>query len=107
MPYRGAAANTLAAIQGEIQISFQPLLAALPHIKAGRLKGIATTGAKRSQATPTIPTVGETLPGYEVSAWYGIVVSSQTPKLIVTRLTSEVEAVPATALGLCPISDAI
>lgn len=93
VPYRGAAANTMAAIQGEIQISFQPLLAALPHIKAGRLKGIATTGAKRSQATPTIPTVGETLPAYEVSAWYGIVVSSQTPKPIVTRLANEVEAV--------------
>lgn len=93
IPYRGAAANTMAAIQGEIQISFQPLLAALPHIKTGRLKGIATTGAKRSQATPGIPTVGETLPGYEVSAWYGIVVPARTPKTVVARLALEVEAV--------------
>lgn len=93
VPYRGAAANTMAAIQGEIQISFQPLLAALPHVKAGRLKGIATTGAKRSQATPNIPTVGETLPGYEVSAWYGIVVSAQVPGTVITRLTHEIDAV--------------
>jgi tripartite-type tricarboxylate transporter receptor subunit TctC len=89
VPYRGAANVVVAAIQGEIHIAFLPLLAAIPHVKAGRLKGLAVTGAKRSAAVPDLPTVAETLPGYEVTAWYGIVVPAKTPPAIVQRLDRE------------------
>jgi tripartite-type tricarboxylate transporter receptor subunit TctC len=89
VPYRGAANVVVAAIQGEIHIAFLPLLAAIPHVKAGRLKGLAVTGAKRSAAVPDLPTVGETLPGYEVTAWYGIVVPAKTAPAIVQRLDRE------------------
>jgi len=97
VPYKGAGANTVALIQGEINISFQPLGAAVQHVKAGRVKGIAVTGAKRSRALPDIPTVGETVRGYQVEAWYGLVVPAQTPRAIVAYLNREANRVLAAA----------
>lgn len=96
VPYRGAANVVVAAIQGEIHIAFLPLLAAIPHVKANRLKGLAVTGAKRSRAVPDLPTVAETLPGYAVEAWYGIVVPAKTPMLIVQKLDRTLAQVLAT-----------
>ncbi|MCW5575149.1 MAG: hypothetical protein KIT13_03545 [Burkholderiales bacterium] len=87
VPYKGAAANTLAVMQGEIPLAFQPLAAAMPHLQSGRLKGIAVTGIKRSRAVPGLPTIAETLPGYRVEAWYGIVVPSQTPTAIIEHVS--------------------
>ncbi len=95
VPYRGAAVNVVAAIQGEIHISFLPLLAAIPHVKSARLKALGVTGAKRSPSMPEVPTVSESLPGYEVSAWYGIVVPAATPPAIVKRLNAELVKVLA------------
>ncbi len=89
IPYRGAAVNVLAVVQGEIHIAFLPLLAAIPQVKSGKLKGLAVSSAKRSQAVPDLPAVAETLPGYEVSAWYGIVVPAKTPKAAIARLDTE------------------
>lgn len=95
VPYRGAAANTLAVIQGEIPLAFQPLAAAIPHLQSKRLKGIAVTGAKRSRAVPELPTIGETLPGYKVEAWYGIVVPEKTPEPIIQYLSAQTNKVLA------------
>ncbi len=89
--YKGAAANILATIQGEVQISFLPLLPALPQIKVGRLRALAVTGAKRARAAPNVPTVGETLPGYEVPVWYGLMAPAATPKSIVSKLNLEIK----------------
>jgi tripartite-type tricarboxylate transporter receptor subunit TctC len=86
IPYKGAASNQLALLQGEIQISMLPVLAAIPQVKAGRLKAIGVTGAKRSQAVPDIPTIGETLKGYDVPVWYGFLVTAKTPAAIVNKL---------------------
>jgi tripartite-type tricarboxylate transporter receptor subunit TctC len=86
IPYKGAASNQLALMQGEIQISMLPVLAAIPQVKTGRLKAIGVTGAKRSQAVPDVPTIGETLPGYEVPVWYGFVITAKTPTAIVDKL---------------------
>jgi tripartite-type tricarboxylate transporter receptor subunit TctC len=86
IPYKGAASNQIALMQGEIQISMLPVLAAIPQVKAGRLKAIGVTGAKRSQAMPDIPMIGETLPGYEVPVWYGFVITAKTPPAIVDKL---------------------
>ena len=96
VPYRGAANVVVAAIQGEIHIAFLPLLAAIPHVKAGRLKGLAVTSAKRSRAVPDLPTVAETIPGYEVEAWYGIVVPAKTPPRIVQKLDAALKDVVQT-----------
>ncbi|HTE14490.1 MAG TPA: tripartite tricarboxylate transporter substrate-binding protein, partial [Burkholderiales bacterium] len=61
----------------------------IPHVKSGRLKALGVTGAKRSPSMPEVPAVGESIPGYEVGAWYGIVVPALTPQHIVTRLNAE------------------
>ena len=80
-------------MQGEIQISMLPVLAAITQVKAGRLKAIAVTGAQRSQAVPEIPTIGETIPGYEVMSFNGIGAPRGTPRSIVVRLNREIHAV--------------
>lgn len=89
--YKGAAANILATIQGEVQISFLPVLAALPQIKVGKLRAIGVTGSKRAKAAPQVPTIGETLPGYEVPVWYGLMAPAATPKPIVNKLNLEIK----------------
>ena len=91
VPYKGAASNQLALLQNEVQISMLPILAAIPQVKAGRLKAIGVTGAKRSQAVPDIPTIGETLKGYDVPVWYGFVVTAKTPVAIVNKLHAETQ----------------
>lgn len=91
--YKGAASNVLALLQGEIHISMLPLLAAIPHVKAGRLKAIGVTSAKRSQAVPDIPTIGETLRGFEVPVWYGLVVTARTPAGIIEKLHGDTQRV--------------
>ncbi len=93
IPYKGAALNVIGVVQGEVQIAFLPFLAAMPHVKSGRLKALATSGAKRSPAVPDLPAISETIPGYDVSAWYGIIVPVKTPKAIVARLDAELQKV--------------
>lgn len=88
--YKGAAANILATIQGEVQISFLPVLAGLPQIKIGKLKAIGVTSAKRAQAAPNVPTIAETIAGFEVPVWYGLVAPAATPKPIINRLNLEI-----------------
>jgi tripartite-type tricarboxylate transporter receptor subunit TctC len=88
--YKGAALNILATIQGEVQLSFLPVLAALPQVKIGKLRALGVTGAKRSKAAPQVPTIGETLPGYEVPVWYGLMAPAATPKAITGQLNLEI-----------------
>lgn len=95
VPYKGAALNALAAIQGEIQIAFLPLAAAITQVKSGKLKAIAVTGAKRAAVVPNVPTIGETLPGYRVEAWYGMMVPAKTPRAIIAHLSRETNKVLA------------
>jgi tripartite-type tricarboxylate transporter receptor subunit TctC len=89
--YKGAAANSLALMSGEIHISFLPVLAALPHVKSGKLKPVGVTGATRAQAAPDIPTIGETLPGYEVPVWYGFLLPAGSPKAVIARLNGAIK----------------
>ena len=95
VPYKGAAATLVAAMSGEVQLSFVPLLPAIPHIKSGKLKGIAVTGAKRVTALPDLPAIAETVPGYDVVSWYGLLVPVRTPAAIVARLNAETNRVLA------------
>ncbi len=93
VPYKGAALNVIGVVQGEVHIAFLPLLAAIPQVKSGKLKALAVSGAKRSQAAPDLPAIAETLPGYNVSAWYGIIVPAKTPRPVVARLDAELAKV--------------
>jgi tripartite-type tricarboxylate transporter receptor subunit TctC len=88
--YRATAQALNDTISGEVAMYFPNLVSALPHIKSGRLKGLAVTGLKRSQAAPDIPAMAETLPGYEAASWYGIIVPARTPIAVIAKLHSEI-----------------
>jgi tripartite-type tricarboxylate transporter receptor subunit TctC len=91
IPYKGAAVNIIGVLQGEIHIAMLPTLTAIPHVKSGKLKAIGMTGAKRSPAAPDVPTIGETLKGFNVPVWYGFVVTAKTPIAIVSKLHTETQ----------------
>ena len=90
VPYKGGAPALNALISGEVQISFTSS-AALPHARAGRIKTLASTGAKRAAAAPNVPTVQEAgVKGYEVVGWYGMAAPARTPKAVVERLNATI-----------------
>ena len=94
VPYKGLAAALTDLLSGEVQVMFSSAVAALPQVKAGRLRAIAMTGATRSPAIPSVPTVAESgLAGYETGSWYGVVVPAGTPKVAVDRLSREIQAI--------------
>lgn len=87
IPYKGSGAALPALIGGQVKLGFGPLLPAIPHVKAGRLKALGVSGLKRSPGAPDIPTIAEQgLPGYEVNSWYGVFVPAKTPKPVIARL---------------------
>lgn len=88
--YRATAQALNDTISGEVAMYFPNLAAAMPHIKSARLKGLAVTSEKRSQAAPDIPALAETLPGYEAASWYGILVPAQTPRAAIARLHADI-----------------
>ncbi|HSB48519.1 MAG TPA: tripartite tricarboxylate transporter substrate binding protein [Burkholderiales bacterium] len=103
VPYKGSGPAMTDLIGGQVQMTFSSITAALPFIKDGRLRGLATTGAKRAAALPSQPTMIEAgFPGFEVNLWLGLFTSSSTPKNIVAALNAEVRkalANPAVAAG--------
>jgi tripartite-type tricarboxylate transporter receptor subunit TctC len=92
VPYRGAAPALNDLIGGRVQIMILPISSSIEHIRAGRLRALGVTTAKRLDIVPDIPTVAEFLPGYEVSDWTGIGVPRNTPAEIIDRLGAELEA---------------
>jgi tripartite-type tricarboxylate transporter receptor subunit TctC len=90
IPYKGAGPATVDLVAGHVQVMFAGLGAAIPHIKSGRLRGIAVASAKRSASIPELPTIADTLPGFEASTWFALFAPAGTPKDIVARLNSEV-----------------
>jgi tripartite-type tricarboxylate transporter receptor subunit TctC len=90
IPYKGTGPALNDVIGGQVQMIFGSILATLPHAKSGRLKGIAVSGLKRSEAAPEMPTVAESgLPGYEVTLWYGVWGPKGVPKEVVSRWNAE------------------
>ncbi len=90
VPYKGVAQALPALIAGEVQLMFASLPGSIVQIKAGRIRAIAVTSAKRSRAAPDIPTVAESgVPGYEASSWFAFLAPVATPKSIVTKLNTE------------------
>ncbi len=90
VPYKGVAQALPALIAGEVQLMFASLPGSIDQIRAGRIRAIAVTSAKRTGAAPDIPTVSESgVPGYEASSWFGLLAPAGTPKNIVTKLNDE------------------
>ena len=90
IPFKGGGPALVAVIAGEVQIMFATMPAAMPHVKSGKVKPVAVTTAKRSQAMPELPTIAESgVKGYEASTWYGLLAPAQTPPAIVTRLHAD------------------
>jgi tripartite-type tricarboxylate transporter receptor subunit TctC len=93
VPYRGLAAGGYADLMtGMVHVTFDNLPPSIELIRAGKLRALAVTSTTRSEALPELPTVGDFLPGYEASAWYGIAVPAGTPAVIVERLNQELNA---------------
>jgi tripartite-type tricarboxylate transporter receptor subunit TctC len=77
---------------GQVQVMFEPTLSTIGYIRAGKLRALAVTSATRSAALPDVPTVGEYVPGYEATAWFGIGAPRNTPPDIVAKLNGEINA---------------
>jgi len=93
VPYKGAGAGVSDLLGGQIHLIFGGLPVMLPHVKAMRLRGIAITSAKRSEAVPDVPTVSETVPGYEAVSWAALLGPKALPTSVVSRWNSEIERI--------------
>jgi tripartite-type tricarboxylate transporter receptor subunit TctC len=93
VPYKGTAQSVSDLLGGQIQLIFGTLPLVIPQVKSNRLRGIAVTAAKRSNAVPDIPTVGESVPGYEAVQWYAFLGPKALPKDIVTRWSNEINRI--------------
>ena len=92
VPYRGSPPALTDLLAGQIQLMFSPLPPSVEYVRSGRLRALAVTTAARSQALPDVPAVGDFLPGYEASAWFGIGAPKSTPSWIVDKLNAEINA---------------
>ena len=92
VPYRGTVLALTDVLGGQIQVTFSGLASAIEYIRAGRLRALAVTTATRSDALPDVPTVGEFVPGYEASIWFGVGAPKGTPTEIVENLNKEINA---------------
>jgi tripartite-type tricarboxylate transporter receptor subunit TctC len=92
VPYRGGGPALADLLGGQVQVMFPGPGSSIAYIRAGTLRPLAVTTATRSEALPDIPTVGEFVPGYEASAWFGIAAPRKTPSEIVDKLNNEINA---------------
>jgi tripartite-type tricarboxylate transporter receptor subunit TctC len=97
VPYRGAAPAMTDLIAGHVQVVFDSMVSVLPHVQGGRVRALAVTSKARSPLLPDLPTIAETLPGYEAIIWFGVGVPRDTPPEIVARLNHEINAGLASA----------
>lgn len=90
VPYKGAGPALSELMGGQVEMLITGVSSAMPHVKAGRLRGIASTGERRLAAAPDVPLIGETVPGYEANSWYGLFAPAGTPKPVIDRLHGEI-----------------
>jgi tripartite-type tricarboxylate transporter receptor subunit TctC len=89
VPFKGSGSSVIGLLTGEVDFVFGSTAGVFPHARAGRLRAVAVTGAKRPVDMADVPTIGETIPGYEVTGWYGLYAPAGTPAEIVRRLHVE------------------
>jgi tripartite-type tricarboxylate transporter receptor subunit TctC len=92
VPYRGGGPALTDMLGGQVQVYFPGTVSSIEYIRAGRLRALAVTTATRSDALPNVPTVGEFVPGYEASGWFGIGAPKNTPSEIIDKLNKEINA---------------
>jgi len=97
VPYKGGAPAVTDLMGGQIQVYFSPLPESIGNVKAGKVRALAVTTAKRSASLPDVPTVGESVPGFEIGTWQGIGAPKGTPPEIVAALNKEINAALADA----------
>jgi tripartite-type tricarboxylate transporter receptor subunit TctC len=95
VPYRGGALALTDMIAGQVQVMFDNIPTAMEFVRSGKLRGLAVTGAARSETLPDLPTVADFLPGYEATSWYGLGAPKGTPSDIIDKLNREVNAILA------------
>jgi len=92
VPYKGAGPALPALIAGEVHVMFDNLPSSMPHIKSGRLRALGVTSAQRDPTLPDVPTVGETVKGYEATAWFGIGMPKGSPREAIDKINATVNA---------------
>jgi tripartite-type tricarboxylate transporter receptor subunit TctC len=105
VPYRGDGPAMIDLIAGQVQVGFATMTASIGHIRSGQLRALAVTTLKRSDALPGVPTVAETVPGFEASSWFGIAAPKGTPADIVALINRETNAGLADATIAARLTD--
>jgi tripartite-type tricarboxylate transporter receptor subunit TctC len=90
VPYRGNAPALTDLIAGQVQVMFADTPSSIEHVRSGKLRALAVTTAERSEFLPGVPTVGEFLPGFEASNWFGVAAPRNTPPEIIDKLNKEI-----------------
>ncbi len=103
VPYKGAGPALIDIIAGQIQLIITSPIAAGPHITSGKVRALATTGAQRNPALPDLPTIADTVPGYEITQWWGLSAPAKTPRAIIAKLHAET----AKAINLADVRERI
>jgi tripartite-type tricarboxylate transporter receptor subunit TctC len=93
VPYKGTAAAITDLIGGQIQLTFDTLPSALPHVRAGTLRALAVTSRERYPTLAQLPTVASTVPNFEIESWYGVLAPAGTPREVVARIGADIAAV--------------
>lgn len=94
VPYKGSGQAVIDLLAGQVQAMFSGMSSVMPHIKAGKLRPLAVTGAQRSAAAPDVPTIAESgYPGFEAAAWYGVLAPAGTPRTVIVRLHDDIARV--------------
>jgi tripartite-type tricarboxylate transporter receptor subunit TctC len=105
VPYRGEALALADLLGNQVQVVFPSLAASIGYARAGQVRLLGVTAATRSQIVPEIPTIAETIPGYESSTWYGVAAPTNTPPAVVERLSNAVNAALADPAFQAKIAD--
>ena len=95
VPYKGSGPALVDLVAGQVQYTFVSPLPSMPLVESGKLRLLAVTGKQRAPSMPSVPTVAETVPGFEITAWYGFFVSAGTPPDIVNKILADVRKVVA------------
>jgi len=90
IPYKGDAPGLVDVMAGQVNVALPTAIAAAPHVRSGKLRALAVTSTKRLPSFPDVPTVSETLPGFEAVSWGGVMVPAGTPQPIINRLNTEI-----------------
>jgi tripartite-type tricarboxylate transporter receptor subunit TctC len=105
VPYRGDSLAITDLLGGHVQVYFGSMAGSIPHLRTGRLRGLAVTSATRSELLPDLPTIAEFVPGYEVSAWWGIGAPKNTPTEIISKLNHEINVALVSPVMKARIAD--